>query len=155
MLLRCHGKNAAECIHKLLVGRADTDSLFQSLFRKRKGGLLSSHGLTDHADLRIIQDDVKIMHYAICIRRIRKISEIQNVLYMDALRKITADLLLVLINDLGNAASHRAKSEYCNFNHTVLPCRSLSARFIFPAATLRLPESSGCRRAAPDFPEVR
>ena len=64
------------------------------------------------------------MNHLICIGVARKISQIQNIFNVDLFASLLVDLRFIFLDYLHDAASHRAVSHYCNFNHNLLTfCR--------------------------------
>ena len=123
--------------HQLLVGRADADALLQRRLAELICRALAAHRLTDDFDLRILQDHIHILYHPVPIRTVRKVPQIQNVLYLDTLRNAAADLRAVLINQRRDAAANRSIPKNCCLDHWCpSPFRLLSNRTL-PSRGLR------------------
>ena len=116
--------------HQLLIGGADALSGFQGLHGIGEGGFVSAHGFADDRNLRILQDDVHIMHHPVRIRVSGKIPEIQNIFHPDFLSGASVDHFLIFLNHFYDAAAHRAVSQNRYADH-VFPPLSASADGFF------------------------
>ena len=117
MLLRNAGKLCSVQFHQLFIGSTYTDAFFQCQGGKLICGTGSAHGLTDDFDLRIIQDRIKIVDHAVLIRISRKLTQIQDILYVQT-GSALLQKLCIGTDDFRNTAAYRAVSQNGYICHT-------------------------------------
>ena len=105
MLPRQSQKLCAMRRHKLLICCADTLSRHQRPLCKGKGRFHAAHRLHHNANLRILQDHFHIMNDFLSIRITRKLSQIQNIFYLQVHACLCKDAVMIRINDLHHTAS--------------------------------------------------
>ena len=102
---------------QLLVGRAHADALFKRLFGKSKGGLLAAHGLADHADLRVVQDDIIVVHDPVRIGTAGKFPQVEDVLDFYTFGHSARNRRPVDVKELDHAATNCSKTQHSSFYH--------------------------------------
>ena len=79
MLLRDPDQLGTLCLNQHLVGCTEADALLQSTLRKGIGRLQTTHGLSDHTDLRVIYDGVEVMNQNLLHRISGELPKVQNI----------------------------------------------------------------------------
>ena len=111
--------------HHLLVAGAHAAPALQALLYIRIGKLGAADGFNHHFDLGVVQNGVDVICEKRCIRRSRKITHIQNILYFHGFACTAADAGSVAAANFQHAAAHCAKAHDRNFCHIVTPLLSV------------------------------
>ena len=105
----------------LLVGGTHAAAAFQALAHIRISKTGAADGFHNDLDFRIVQDHIDIFHKQRCVRRIRKITHIQDVLDLHRLTRAAGNGCGVAAADFQHTAANGAESHDCNLSHTILP----------------------------------
>ena len=113
------------CRNQLLIGGAYTDASLKGLFGESESRLPASHGLTDHADLGILEDSIKIMYHPVRIGAVGEFAKIKDVFDLYAFGNSSLHRVTVNVKELDHSAANCSESQYCNFYHLVVPFLSI------------------------------
>ena len=107
--------------HHFLVGGAHAAAALKTGLYIRVGKAGAADGLHHYPDLRILQNDIKVLDEQVCGRMTGKILRVQNILDLYRLTCTAGDTCSVAAQNLVHAAAHRAKAQNCNFSHCCSP----------------------------------
>ena len=103
--------------HHLLVGGADAAAAFQAAPHIGIGETGAADGLHHHADLRVRQDHVQVLHKKCGVRRGGKVPDVQDVLDLHRFTGAAGNGGGVAAANFQHTAAHRAKPEDRYFCH--------------------------------------